>query len=34
MLDGPKARLLLSLVLRAGASEEEATEAFGYFLGG
>jgi len=34
MLDGPKARLLLSLLLRAGASEEEATAAFGYFLGG
>jgi len=34
MLDGPKARLLLSLLLRAGASEEESTEAFGHFLGG
>ncbi len=34
MLDGPKARLLLSLLLRSGASKEEVTEAFGYFFGG
>lgn len=34
MLDGPKARLLLSLLLRSGASKEEVVEAFGYFFGG
>jgi L-asparaginase len=34
MLDGPKARLLLSLLLRSGASKEEVTVAFGYFFGG
>jgi L-asparaginase len=34
MLDGPKARLLLSLLLRSGAPKEEVTEAFGYFFGG
>ena len=34
MLDGPKARLLLSLLLRSEASKEEVIEAFGYFFGG
>jgi L-asparaginase len=34
MLDGPKARLFLSLLLRSGASEEEIAEAFVFWLGG
>ncbi len=34
MLDGLKARLFLSLLLRSGASKEEVTRAFDYWLGG
>ena len=34
ILDGPKARLLLSLLLGSGASREKVTEAFGYWFGG
>jgi L-asparaginase len=34
MLDGPKARLFLSLLLRSGASKEEAAEAFERWFGG
>jgi L-asparaginase len=34
MLDGPKARLLLSLLLRSGASKAEVTGAFGHWFGG
>ncbi len=34
MLDGPKARLFLSLLLRSGASKEVITEAFDRWLGG
>jgi len=34
MLDGPKARLLLSLLLRSGASKEEIAEAFAHPFGG
>ena len=34
MLDGPKARLLLSLLLRSGASKKEIAEAFAHPYGG
>ncbi len=34
MLDGPKARLLLSLLLRSGASKEEVVERFASWFGG
>jgi L-asparaginase len=34
MLDGPKARLYLSLLLRSGAAKQEITEAFGHWFGG
>jgi hypothetical protein len=34
MLDGPKARLFLSLLLRSGASRQEIAEAFERLLGG
>lgn len=34
MLDGPKARLHLSLLLRSGAEKQEITRAFDHWLGG
>jgi L-asparaginase len=34
MLDGPKARLFLSLLLRSGASKEEITREFGHWSAG
>jgi L-asparaginase len=34
IFEGPKGRLLLSLLLRSGASREEAAEAFSYWFGG
>lgn len=34
ILDGPKARLLLSLLLRSGASKQEIVEAFAHPFGG
>jgi hypothetical protein len=34
MLDGPKARLFLSLLLRSGASKEEVAGGFECWFGG